>query len=97
MVFLELEIIEIIAAVCDRRGAIERLLRDGEERKARRERERLLRAADQHVDAEFILRDGQRTERANGVDDRDDFGKFANDLHQGWKVAHAATGGFVVN
>ena len=62
LLFLELEEIEVVAAICYLRRARERFFGNAEERKTGRERERLLRAGQKNVDPECIHRDWHRGE-----------------------------------
>jgi hypothetical protein len=74
-VFGELDEIKIIAAVRHAFGAFERGLRSRRKRQSRRQRERLLDAGQQHVDAEFVHLDRHGGERRNRIHHEQHAGK----------------------
>ena len=96
-VFLELVQVKIVAPVVDRRGAVERCLRYGEHAQPGRQRERLLRAGQQQVDAEPVELNLHARERANAVDDKHHVRILGLELGNLGERAHHAGGCFVVD
>ncbi len=70
LVLRELHEVEIVAATLHRRRLVHRLLARGEKREPRRHRERLLRAGEQHIDAQFVHRHRHHAERRHRVHDQ---------------------------
>ena len=74
LLLFELQEIEIKSTVRNLFGACERFLRNGEQRKARRQRQRFLRASEHHVDPERVHVDFHTGERRDRIDDQHDIG-----------------------
>jgi hypothetical protein len=54
-------------------------------------------SGDEHIDAKFVFLDGERTERADRIHNRDDIRKLSDDRHDCSQIAHATARGLVVN
>ena len=96
-VFLKLDEIEIITAVRHSRGLRERRRRTGEHRQTGRQGQRLLRAGQQHVDAQSVERNFRRREGADGIDDKHHVGIFFLEGRNLGEGTHRAGPGLVVD
>ena len=97
LILFELKKVEVIAAVLLLFGASERFLGNREERKARRQSQRLLAAGEKHVNPECVHRDRDGGEGRDAIDDQRDLRIFPDDGTDFRDRIHDAGRSFIVD
>ena len=97
MVVVELDQVEVVAAVRRLLGAFPGALADGEDRQAGGQGEGLLGTREEDVDAELVLLDLDGREGADGIGDRDHVGELADHGHDVGDGREGAGGGLGVD